>query len=286
MARAELRFDGWSGLGGKGEQSCLEERGPIDRHVDCHHEDSDDRVIPPRVLLRKARAQHVMLEKSLRIGLDSAASPRCFFPWRQGAAEVERESRKGPGDGCNVQIGNPRPAEDQETAEDNERHVHHVTRDHEPCKQPVNHSLPRCLVPRSTLVFIAHLTDDWSLPSEPGAVSLIFIAVGFAAGILAGLFGVGGGLIIVPALILLAHFAPITAIGTSLTALLLPVGALGVWEYYRKGHVNIPAALFIAVGIFFGALLGAMLAHQLSPVQLKRAFAVFLVVVAGRLWFS
>lgn len=115
---------------------------------------------------------------------------------------------------------------------------------------------------------------------------VVFIAIGFAAGILAGLFGVGGGLIIVPALVLLARFTPITAIGTSLTALLLPVGALGVWEYYRKGHVNVPAALLIAVGIVFGALLGAKLAHQMSPLQLKRAFAVFLVVVAGRLWFS
>ena len=115
---------------------------------------------------------------------------------------------------------------------------------------------------------------------------LVFIVIGFAAGILAGLFGVGGGIIIVPALILLARFTPITAIGTSLTALLLPVGALGVWEYYKKGHVNIPAALLIAVGIFCGALIGAKLAHQMSPLQLKRAFAVFLVVVAGRMWFS
>ena len=115
---------------------------------------------------------------------------------------------------------------------------------------------------------------------------IVFIAIGFAAGILAGLFGVGGGLIIVPALVLLAHFTPITAIGTSLAALLLPVGALGVWEYYKRGHLNIPAALFIAIGIFFGALLGAKLAHQMSPLQLKRGFAVFLVVVAGRMWFS
>lgn len=114
----------------------------------------------------------------------------------------------------------------------------------------------------------------------------VFIAIGFSAGILSGLFGIGGGLVIVPALILLARLTPITAIGTSLAALLLPVGALGAWEYYKRGHLNVPAALFIALGLLFGAWLGARLAQQLSPVQLKRAFAVFLVLVAGRIWFS
>ena len=114
---------------------------------------------------------------------------------------------------------------------------------------------------------------------------LVFIAIGFVAGILSGVFGIGGGVIIVPAL-LLAGLAPITATGTSLAALVLPVGALGVWEYYKKGHLNVSAALFIALGILFGAWLGARLAQYLSPVQVKRAFAVFLVLTAGRIWFS
>ena len=114
----------------------------------------------------------------------------------------------------------------------------------------------------------------------------VFIAIGFSAGILSGLFGIGGGVVIVPALILLARLTPITSTGTSLAALLLPVGALGAWEYYKKGHLNVPAALFIALGLLFGAWLGARLAQQLSPVQLKRAFAVFLVLIAGRMWFS
>jgi hypothetical protein len=115
---------------------------------------------------------------------------------------------------------------------------------------------------------------------------LVFIVIGFLAGILAGVFGVGGGIIIVPALILLARLTPLAAIGTSLTALLLPVGALGVWEYYKKGDVNVLAALCIALGIFFGAFLGAKLAHYLTPLELKRSFAVFLVLVAARMWFS
>lgn len=117
-------------------------------------------------------------------------------------------------------------------------------------------------------------------------MAFVFVAIGLSAGILSGLFGIGGGVVIVPSLILLARFVPVVATGTSLAALLLPVGALGAWEYYKKGHLDLPAALLIALGIFFGAWIGARLAQQLSPVQLKRAFAVFLVLVAGRMWFS
>ena len=123
---------------------------------------------------------------------------------------------------------------------------------------------------------------------NPGlaTVILIFIAIGFLSGILSGLFGIGGGVVIVPALIFFARLTPITATGTSLAALLLPVGALGAWEYYKRGHLNVPAALYIAIGLFVGAWIGARLAQHLSPVQLKRGFAVFLVLVAGRMWFS
>lgn len=114
----------------------------------------------------------------------------------------------------------------------------------------------------------------------------VFIAIGLGAGILSGLFGIGGGLVIVPALIFIARLPPIAATGTSLGALLLPVGALGAWEYYKRGDLNIPAALFIALGLLFGAWIGARFAHHLTPIELKRAFAVFLVIVAGGLWFS
>ncbi len=115
---------------------------------------------------------------------------------------------------------------------------------------------------------------------------ILFILVGLAAGVLSGLFGIGGGVVIVPALILIGRLSPITATGTSLAALLLPVGALGAYEYYKRGHLEIGAALWVALGLFFGAWVGAKLAHELSPVQLKRAFAVFLVLIAGRMWFS
>src|SRR5688572_15684765 len=112
----------------------------------------------------------------------------------------------------------------------------------------------------------------------------IFIVIGLLAGVLSGLFGIGGGVVIVPALIFFAKLQPVAATGTSLAALLLPVGALGAYEYYRKGHLEIGAALWVALGLFFGAWVGAKLAQELSPVQLRRAFALFLVVIAGKVW--
>jgi uncharacterized membrane protein YfcA len=117
-------------------------------------------------------------------------------------------------------------------------------------------------------------------------VVFIFLGIGLIAGVLSGVFGIGGGAVIVPSLILLAGFVPISATGTSLAALLLPVGALGAWEYYRKGHMNLGAAMWIALGLFIGVWFGARLAQNLTPVQLKRSFAVFLVLVAGKMWFA
>ena len=115
---------------------------------------------------------------------------------------------------------------------------------------------------------------------------MLYILIGAAAGVLSGLFGIGGGVVIVPALLYVARMSQLTATGTSLGALLLPVGALGAWEYYRTGNLDVRAALMIAVGLFFGAFFGAKLAHVLTAIQLKRAFAVFLVLVAVRVWTS
>ena len=115
-------------------------------------------------------------------------------------------------------------------------------------------------------------------------MTVLYILIGLAAGVLSGLFGIGGGVVIVPALLLVAGMSPLMATGTSLGALLLPVGALGAWEYYRQGHLDLRIALLLAVGLFFGAFGGAKLAQMLTPLQLKRAFAVFLVLVAIRVW--
>lgn len=115
---------------------------------------------------------------------------------------------------------------------------------------------------------------------------LVFLAIGLGAGVLAGLFGIGGGIVIVPALILLAKFPPQTATGTSLAIFLLPIGALGAWAYYKEGHVRIVPALLLALGVLLGSYVGARIAHMMSPLMLKRSFAVFLVLVAARMWFG
>ncbi len=110
------------------------------------------------------------------------------------------------------------------------------------------------------------------------------VALGLVAGVLSGLFGIGGGVIIVPALVAVARLPMQTAIGTSLAALLLPVGILGVREYWKGGHVDVSAAGLIAAGLVVGAWGGARWALSINPATLQRAFAVFLVVMAVRLW--
>lgn len=116
-------------------------------------------------------------------------------------------------------------------------------------------------------------------------MTLLFLGIGLAAGLLSGLFGIGGGIVIVPALLYLARMPMLNATGTSLGALLLPVGLLGAWEYYRNGHLNVRASLLVALGLFLGAWFGARFAQSLSPLVLRRAFAVFIALAAIRMWF-
>jgi uncharacterized protein len=119
-------------------------------------------------------------------------------------------------------------------------------------------------------------------------VALItFLVIGIAAGVLSGLFGIGGGVLIVPALVLLARLPQATATGTSLGALMLPVGAfVGALAYHRAGNLNVKAAIVIAIGMSLGAFLGAKLALGMSEVLLRRLFAGFLALMAMRMWFS
>jgi len=110
--------------------------------------------------------------------------------------------------------------------------------------------------------------------------------IGLTAGVVSGLFGVGGAILIIPGLVLLLGLSQHTAQGTSLAALLLPVGFLGALEYYRRGEVNIPYAAIIAIGLFLGAFVGAKLAGGLGDLALRRAFGVFLLLVSARLLLS
>lgn len=113
-----------------------------------------------------------------------------------------------------------------------------------------------------------------------------FLLVGLVAGVLSGLFGVGGGILIVPALVLLANYPTRLALGTSLGALLLPVGLLGAYHYWQQGNLNVRASLLLALGLFFGAWVGARLAHEIHGPTLQRMFAVFIVAMAVQLWIE
>ncbi len=112
--------------------------------------------------------------------------------------------------------------------------------------------------------------------------SLVILAVGLTAGILSGMFGIGGGVVIVPALMLFAGFSIKMASGTSLAALLLPVGLLGALEYYRQGQVNTVAAIFLLLGLFIGAYFGAKITLDLPELMVKRAFGFLLLGLAVR----
>lgn len=109
------------------------------------------------------------------------------------------------------------------------------------------------------------------------------LLVGVAAGSLSGLVGIGGGIIIVPALAFLLGFSQHMAQGTSLAVLSMPVVVLGAYEYYRKGHVSIPAALLIAAGFVVGGLLGGRLANALPADTIRKIFGGLLLLLAVKL---
>jgi uncharacterized membrane protein YfcA len=113
--------------------------------------------------------------------------------------------------------------------------------------------------------------------------TLALLALGLVAGIFSGMFGIGGGLIIVPALIFFFGMKDLDALGTSLAALIPPVGLLGAAQYYRTGHMQMKYAALIAIGLFVGAYFGARIIIGLPPTTIRRLYAGFLLVVAARM---
>lgn len=110
--------------------------------------------------------------------------------------------------------------------------------------------------------------------------------IGLFAGIVSGVFGIGSGIVIVPALIYLAKFSQHSAIGTSLAILLTPVGIWAVLEYYRHGNVDFKAALIVAIAFMAGGWIGAHLANHLGGSVLKLMFGIFVVGIGGYLIFD
>jgi len=117
-----------------------------------------------------------------------------------------------------------------------------------------------------------------------GEIAIVLV-LGLAAGILGGFVGVGGGVLIVPVLVLALGFEQHLAVGTSLGALLPPVGILGAYEYYRHGQLNVTYALLLGIGLLIGAYIGAIYAVKLPALTLRRIFAVFLLITSIRMLF-
>lgn len=112
---------------------------------------------------------------------------------------------------------------------------------------------------------------------------LLLVIIGLAAGTLSGLVGVGGGIIIVPALVFFLGFPQHQAQGTSLGLLMLPVGILAVLNYYNKGHIDFRIVFIMAVAFVAGGFLGSKLALALPQDTLKKVFALILLYTAVRM---
>ena len=119
---------------------------------------------------------------------------------------------------------------------------------------------------------------------EPATI-LTLLVIGVFAGMLSGFVGVGGGIIIVPALVFFLGFTQHQAQGTSLAMMIPPIGIMAVYNYYRSGNVNLWAAAILCLTFFVGAYFGSKISLKLDQVQVKRIFgAVMLLVSIKFLW--
>ncbi len=116
--------------------------------------------------------------------------------------------------------------------------------------------------------------------------NLLFVSLGLLAGALSGLLGIGGGILVVPALVFFFGLTQQQAQGTTLAMMVPPIGILAAWTYYRYGLVDIKAAAFLCIGFFFGGFFGAKLAASLSNPVLEKIFGAFLLLVSLKLIFS
>jgi uncharacterized protein len=115
---------------------------------------------------------------------------------------------------------------------------------------------------------------------------LILIMIGIFTGVMAGLLGIGGAIIMTPALIFFMGFSQQTAQGTSLAVMLPPIGIIAAYNYYKAGHVDIKFALILAAAFLFGSFFGSKLALNVPQAALKKIFGVLLLLVAAKMLLS
>lgn len=115
---------------------------------------------------------------------------------------------------------------------------------------------------------------------------MLLILIGLVAGILGGILGLGGGIIMIPAMVFLLGFSQQQAIGTSLAVMLPPIGVFAAYNYYKAGQVNLKYALIIAAAFMLGSWLSSKFALTIPENILKKLFSVLLIAVAIKMFFS
>ena len=109
--------------------------------------------------------------------------------------------------------------------------------------------------------------------------------IGIAAGLLGGVLGLGGAIIIIPALVMLLGYSQQMAQGTTLLMMVIPVTSLAAWQYYKAGNVDVKTALILGVAFFISGFIGAKFVNQIPQEVLKKVFAVLLIVIAVKMLF-
>jgi uncharacterized membrane protein YfcA len=114
---------------------------------------------------------------------------------------------------------------------------------------------------------------------------LVLLVIGTITGIMAGMLGIGGGLVVIPALVMVMGMSQQAAQGTSLAMMLPPIGILAAYNYYKAGHVDIKFALLLALAFIIGSYFGSKIAIRLPQDTLKKIFGIFLLLVSIRMLF-
>lgn len=115
---------------------------------------------------------------------------------------------------------------------------------------------------------------------------LILVMIGLVAGVLSGMLGIGGGIVMIPAMIYILGQSQLMAQGTSLAVMLPPIGLVAAMNYYKAGNVNIMYAVIIALFFIIGSYFSSKLVIKFDPKLLRRMFAVLIIAVGAKMFFQ
>jgi hypothetical protein len=118
------------------------------------------------------------------------------------------------------------------------------------------------------------------------SMMLMLLLIGVVTGVMAGMLGIGGAIIMIPAMVFLLGFSQQMAQGTSLAVMLPPIGILAAYNYWKAGHVNITFALILAGAFIIGSFFGSKIALNMSQALLRKIFGILLLLVAAKMLFS